>query len=358
MKRFLALAVLAAALAAAQMKMTVDQLVGFIRSSIELKHDDKQVSAYLKKVALTQRLDAAVVEDLQGLGAGPRTVQALNDLAAASAALPAAVKTPPPPPAPAIPPPSLADQKRIIEEAREYALGYSKRLPDFICTQVTRRFVDPTGLEFWQRQDVVTVRLSYFEQKEDYKVIMVNNHVTDVPYERLGGTTSSGEFGSMMREIFEPPTEAEFKWERWGTLRGRRMHVYSYRVRQPRSKYRIVWDRSEEIVAGYRGLIFIEKDVPVVHRITLVAEEIPTSFPVQEVGTTLDYDLTKIGDREFVLPLRAEVKSRSGRMLVRNDVEFRLYRKFGAEATITFDTPDPLPESALKEQAPPQVKKQ
>ncbi|MDX2150947.1 MAG: hypothetical protein SFV54_09445 [Bryobacteraceae bacterium] len=350
MRRFLALAVLLLGVAAAQMKMTVEQLVGFIRSSIELKHDDRQVAAYLKKVTLSQRLDPGVVEDLQGLGAGPKTVQALNEMATATASLPAAGKTPAPPPPPTIPPPPEAEQKRVIEEAREYALSYSKRLPDFICTQVTRRYVDPSGLEFWQRQDVVTVRLSYFEQKEDYKVIMVNNQATDVPYERLGGTTSSGEFGSMLREIFEAPTEAEFKWERWGTLRGRRMHVYSYRVRQPKSKYRIVWDRSEEIVAGYRGLVYVEKDVPIVHRVTLIAENLPTSFPVQEVGTTLDYDLTKIGDREFVLPLRAEVKSRSGRLLVRNDVEFRLYRKFGAEATITFDTPEPLPESETKEQ--------
>ena len=40
---------------------------------------------------------------------------------------------------------------------------------------------------------------------------------------------------------------------------------------------------------------------------------------------------------------------RSGKVLVKNDTEFRLYKKFGAEATITY-TPEPLPES--KEQAP------
>ncbi len=41
---------------------------------------------------------------------------------------------------------------------------------------------------------------------------------------------------------------------------------------------------------------------------------------------------------------------REGRYLSKNEVEFRLYRKFGAEATITFDTPDALPDDKTKEQ--------
>ena len=37
-----------------------------------------------------------------------------------------------------IPPPSAEEQKEIIEKAREYGLGYSKRLPDFLCLPGTR----------------------------------------------------------------------------------------------------------------------------------------------------------------------------------------------------------------------------
>ena len=48
--------------------------------------------------------------------------------------------------------------------------------------------------------------------------------------------------------------------------------------------------------------------------------------------------------------MAAEVRSREGRTLDRNVMQFSLYRKFGADATITFDTPDPIPEDQLKEQ--------
>ena len=64
---------------------------------------------------------------------------------------------------------------------------------------------------------------------------------------------------------------------------------------------------------------------------------------VQAASTTLDYDYQNIGGTEFVLPLKAQVRMRSGKMLTRNDSEFRMYNKFGAEATITFE-PDPIPE--------------
>jgi len=79
------------------------------------------------------------------------------------------------------------------------------------------------------------------------------------------------------------------------------------------------------------------------------AEDIPPSFPIRQASTVLDYDFAKIADREYLLPLRAVVRMRQDKLLTKNEVEFRLYRKFAAEATITY-TPDPLPEEQTKEQ--------
>ena len=52
----------------------------------------------VKRLKLTNRLDAGTVEDLQGLGAGPRTLAALRELITASASLPVAAPVAPPPP--------------------------------------------------------------------------------------------------------------------------------------------------------------------------------------------------------------------------------------------------------------------
>lgn len=355
--RWLAVLLLLAVPAMAQMRLTVDQLRAFLKSSVDLHQPDKQVADYLRKSKITQKLDAASFEEFSGMGGiGPKTVEVLRDLVTLTKDLPpppAKVTAAAKPAAPIIPPPSAEDQREVIEKAREYALGYSKRLPDFMCMQVTRRYVDPSGLEFWRTADTITTRLSYFEQKEEYKVITINGRMTDVNYQKLDGATSSGEFGSMMRELFERNTAARFEWQRWATLRGRRNHVYSYFVAQPNSKWTVSYQRTDVTTPGYRGLVFVDRDTNEVSRITLDAD-MPPAFPVQMATTVLDYDSTDISGIKFMLPLRAEVRMRAGKELVKNEVEFRMYRKFGTDSSIKFDIPEPLPADATTEQPPKQ----
>ena len=344
-----ALFLLACSFVAAQQKVAVKDLVKFVTSSIQLKHADKEVANFLKNWTLTERLDDRTIESLHGLGAGPRTLEALWKLRDASASLPAAEAIKEEPRKPSMPPPSAEEQQRIIEEVRSYALNYTKTLPDFICTQVTRRFADPSGLEFWQKLDTVTAKVSYFEQKEDYKVILIDNRVVDLSVDDLGGSTSTGEFGTLLLQIFQPETEATFRWLRWGKLRGHMAHVYEYHVRKEKSKWAITFEKSLTTVPAYSGLLYVETDTNMVLRVTLTAENIPPSFPIQEAHTVLDYDYADISGRQYLLPIKFLMRMRQGKMLVKNDVEFRLYRKFGTETTITF-TPDALSSEATTEQ--------
>ncbi len=337
--------------ASAQRQMSVPDLITFIKSSIQLRNDDRAVASMVRRLKLTTRLDAATVEDLQGLGAGPQTLAALRALVTVSASLPPAEAVAPAPPQPAIPPPSPAELKQILADVTERALEYSKSLPNFICAQVTTRSYDPSGTESWHLVDKVQEQLSYVDGKEDYKVTLINNlPVANVRHDQLGGITSSGEFGTMLYQIFAPQTQAEFEWERWATLRRRRMHVFAFRVAQANSDYSIQDEASgRTIVAGYHGLVYVDAETKQVMRIKMDCDGLE-AFPINQVSLTLDYAPTKISDQDFVLPMAAEVRSRTGRALGRNQIQFSLYRKFTSDATITFDTPDPVPEDQLKEQ--------
>ena len=352
------LAIVAAILclgALGQQSVTIDKLVEFLRSSIRLKMTDKQVAAYVGRMHLTQKLEDRVIEDLQGDGLGPRTVAALRQMSVATASLPAATLKKPEPPPPPPEPPSYDDQNRILTEAREYALNYTKTLPDFICLQVTRRYYDPNGSDNYRNYDTVMSKVSYFEQKEKYELLSVNDRFMTSSYESLGGTLSSGEFGSMMKEIFEPRTDAEFHWIRWATLRGKRAHVYSYVVDKEHSQWSIE-DRTahDRYSPGYSGLVYVDRDTNTVLRVTLKAEGIPPTFPIQEADDRLDYDLADINGHQYILPMMAQVHLKAGRVNQRNDIEFRNYRKFSADTTLKFDdvNPDPIPEDKIKEQPP------
>lgn len=331
--------------------MSVEQLRGFIRSSKQLKHSDKQVSDYLKNIKLTQRLTPDAIVELQAEGAGPRTVEALKVIAAASSSLeaPKTVAAVAKPPAAIIPPPSAAEQNKLLEEMQEYARSYSRRLPDFICMQVTRRFEDPSGLEFWQRLDVITAKLTFFEGKEDYKVVLINNHYLDTTLDKIGGTTSRGEFGTMLNEIFDPASGARFKWERWATLRGKRMHVFSFAIPQSKSKFLVNYRDEQWLLAAYKGFLYLDRDTGAVMRITQEIDGLPPSFPLQQITSTIDYDTIEIAGAKYVLPIKAVNRSREGKKLQKNEIEFRMYNKFGVEANITFE-PEPLPEELTQEQ--------
>jgi hypothetical protein len=171
--------------------------------------------------------------------------------------------------------------------------------------------------------------------------------VTNRKHEQLGGATSSGEFGTMLREIFEPQSQTEFQWVRWGKLRDHIMHVYSFRVRLENSQYRITAEEVKRTVTvGYHGLIYADRDSRSVMRITMEADDIPPDFPIRSASETLDYDSIAISGEKFILPLKVEMQMRDGKSAMKNEAAFRLYNKFGADTSITFDAPDAAaPES-------------
>ena len=308
------------AMAAGAQTLRLEQLKSFIESSKKQKISDADMARYLKTVKLSDKLDDRRIEEWLALGIGPKTRAALEVLRDQSKTL-AAVKLPEA--APSEPPPSSEEQGKIIDEVRDFALNYTKNLPNFLCTQVTRRKAAPAngvrydGEPSWQSMDTLTIRLSYFEQKEDYKLIMVNNQMTTQDYQTLGGATSTGEFGSMMKEIFEPRTEARFEWDHWGTLRKGRMMVFRYHVDQSHSQWGLDYERKQHIYPAYHGLIYVDKDLHIVKRITLEAESIPVGFPIRKADTILDYDFEDISGKEFLLPQKSSSELSADGVLTR-----------------------------------------
>jgi hypothetical protein len=343
----LVLSLLALALCAlAQSSITVAQLKQFIHSSVERKNPDKQVVKFLQGFKLSERLTDHDLMEMLAEGPGPETQEMLKEMQekTRSLAAPAEAK-PAAPPLPPRPAPSSVEQERIISEAREIALDYTKHLPNFICLQFTRRYVDPSGTGYFHQADTVAANLSYFNEHEDYKVISVGGKLAETSYGALGGAISSGEFGTMLREIFDPETRAEFWFDHWGKLRGATALVFGYRVRKDESKWTIDFEHGHDVYRpGYSGLMFIDRDVPTVLRVTLVAEGIPPSFPIQEASTQLDYDYAEISGQRFLLPSRVEMKMRQSRVIVKNEVEFRNYHKYSGESTIHFEADDQVIE--------------
>jgi hypothetical protein len=361
------------------MEMNVQQVVDFVRSELALKqHTDKQIAAYVKKIKLSEKLTDKTILDLEAQGAQPKTVAALQELRDEAASLkpPSQDTTYSPATAPdntttggattvrlnsraaEIPPPDSVRQQQILSQIKDYALSYTKNLPNFICVEVIRRYVDPMNADHFQSIGNVLARVSYNQGQESYKVYSVNGRVEDTTIDRAasgGGAISQGEFGSMMREIFEDKSGATFNWDHWATLRGRRMAVFNYAIGSGRSGYSISYSSGpgdeQRIYTAYRGLIYADQDTGEIARITFEAIDIPQSFPVRQATEVLDYDLVDINGQQYVTPRAAKLYMTAGREKTKNELEFRNYRKFGTESAITYEMnptappPPPLPDS-------------
>ncbi len=344
-RRLLGVSLAAALALAAQAALDYDRLRDFLKSSLDQGFKDKQIANYLKTQKLEFALSEKLIEEFVGWGIGPRTLQALETLQPSTAGLPAprivpetGLRTQQPPP------PSLEEQRRIIAEARANARVYTDGLPDYMCLQLTRRYVDPSGLEMdWLKYDEIKTRVSYVEGRERYELLSVNDRAVSKSFHQLGGATSSGEFGSTLAGLFSLQTDAKFTWARHSLLRGHPVYVFNVEVSRSRSSWSLNSHGAAEglpertIRTAYEGLVYIDKQSERVLRIVMEARGIPRDFPMQEARSRLDYDFIDISGRDFLLPLKAQVFMRDGKMLSRNEVEFRLYRKFAVEATISFD---------------------
>ena len=332
-----------------QRAMTAPDVIAFVKSQIALKGDDRATADFLQHIKLTQKLEVRDVEDLQGLGAGVRTLEALRKLSQDSATLPAA--PPPPPPPPTRPPPSDSELTTILAAVKEYALNYTKNLPNYVCVQTTRRRIEPTARGYIPQGDTVQEMLSFVDGKESYKVEAINGKSeSNVKHEQLGGVVTSGEFGTMLFNIFDPESGAEFHWDHWATLRGKLMYVFAYSVPKSHGYSMYHGESKREYTSAYKGLVYADVQSKAVMEIQMETVGIPADFPIGEVTLKLDYSPTKIADQEYVLPFHFELNSKEVRAETTNRADYRLYQKFGSEASITFGDVEPIPEDQLKEQ--------
>jgi hypothetical protein len=369
-----------------QMQMNVSQLADFIRSELALRqHTDKQIAAYVKTIDLTEKLTDKTITDLVAQGAGPKTEQALNELRDRTANMKPpthdATYSPATAPdnslsagpttatlsaaAPPIPPPNSVRQQQILDAMRQYAMSYEQGLPNYLCVRVDRQYVDPNAGDNYRSIGTIFARVSYNEGEERYRVYSRNGKYVDTDMGGVGGggARSTGEFAGLMRSIFEPKSQAEFGWDHWATLRGRRMAVFNYFIDSGHSSYTISsggdGETEQHIITAYKGLIYGDPNTGEIDRIKFIAVDIPRSFPVQEATEILDYDLADISGQQFVLPMRALLLMKAGRQSDKNEIEFRDYRKFGTDSIIKYDMdhiesnaapPPPLDPSKTDEQ--------
>lgn len=240
-------------------------------------------------------------------------------------------------------PPSPEEQSAMIEKARQKALDYSRMLPNFLCTQVTHRF---TAKEVkrdepaWIPSDTLTIQVSYFGEKETYRVIKVNDKPTDKSIDKLSGYTSRGDFGSILKSVFQSKSDAKFTWEHWDTWNGRSTAVVSFAIDLAHTSFgsSIVRNgQTRRFNWAATGMLWIDVETLEVLQIALNSVDIPPSYPTRDAHVMIEYGRQKVGDQEFLLPHRSvNWSSHADGKAFKTETLFTNYRKFTAESDIRY----------------------
>ena len=257
--------------------------------------------------------------------------------------------------------PPEAETAALLERARLATLEATTQMPDFVVKQYVTRSNALGRSQNWRVSDRLIVGVSYRPSEgEKYRLLKVNGVTTPAAneksdYHETGGASSTGEFVTVLKTLFEESSKAEFKPLDTDTLRGRRTVVYSYEIKRADSRWRLETE-SAAVIAAHRGKFWVDGERARVLRIEFESYDVPEPFPIRVAAVELDYDWVTIpGQGEYLLPSRSVsllTTVRHGETSQsRNEIRFRNYQKFGTELKILDD--DIIDEDVPLEEAPP-----
>jgi hypothetical protein len=241
----------------------------------------------------------------------------------------------------ASPPPTAEEQRLILARVSRESLRYQRELPDLICTQLTNRSVDDSGTgKHWKGRDRLEVEDDYVGRFVNHKLLMMNGSTPRKNYQQLDGLLSETvlhSLGFLPRWIFGPQAKTSFEWQKWSMIDGKPMHVFAVRVPVSESELTVSSDR-QSTISGIEGLIYVDAATSLVQRFEIHLD-VPAGSVLQDGFVRIDYGSVTISERQYLLPIKAQVQARVRGSLERNETEVVRYQRYATETTLHFDEP-------------------
>lgn len=150
------------------------------------------------------------------------------------------------------------EEPPLVTATRAYARQFVEKLPDFVCLESVWRFSRRGVIQ--RLEFSADVEVSFVQRREQYRLLRLNGNAvpgeSSVDVAQLG---SVGEFGTVLRLLFNPGEQAVFEMK--GTARrGKRLvHRIDVRVAEQHSHWSIaVGDGGATVRPAYSGRIFVD----------------------------------------------------------------------------------------------------
>jgi hypothetical protein len=122
---------------------------------------------------------------------------------------------------------------------------------------------------------------------------------------------------------------------------------------------------SYPVKPAHSGAVWIDPESGRALRVEMGTKSLPTDYPVDKVEAIVDYEWVKIGEKQYLMPVRSQNLACETHMFncTKNEIEFKNYRKFNVESQvlqvdsdISFpDEDDPKAKKPAGKTEPPQI---
>lgn len=250
--------------------------------------------------------------------------------------------------------PNKMQADALLVKTRQKTLEAVEEMPDFVVKQQIQRSAAYAGTGNFRSQDNLVVAVSYRSSgEESYKLLTLNGIIQNDPkpkqsYEEVGGTSSTGEFVTMLATIFRPESYTVFEPIDTDLIRGRKTVLFDFSVTKDKARQVITAAGylTDTTITGMKGRIWIDSEDARVLRVESEATEIPDTFPVRTARRTIDYDWMKIADDRYLLPALSDVRltiREQGKLFeTRNLIRFKDYQKYGTDVIILDEDTKPI----------------
>ena len=229
----------------------------------------------------------------------------------------------------------------MLAAMARFAEQYVSNLPNFICLQVIEQYQGNKKGERWKQGDTLSMRLAYSDRQERRTLERVNDKpVGDRSKGWRHPMRTEGEFGTMLANVFSDASDASFDWNRWDTLEGRRVAVFDYKIDKEHSQTKLGDTYIHDITVASHGSVYGDPTTGEVFKMSSEITDMPSELQQREAHTEIAYDYVTIGASRYLVPAHVTVVMKTNNSSLRNESEFRDYKKFEAESTLKFGTDD------------------
>lgn len=229
----------------------------------------------------------------------------------------------------------------LLARIRNVVAENLARLPDFTCVQTIERSQREPGSKRFRFLDNIRLEVALVEGKELYawpgSPRFEERDLRDMVG---GGAIGTGDFALHAKSIYLGGA-ARFTYQGTEQLRGRRVHVFHYRVPMASSGYLMRIGKAEGPV-GYQGHVYNDAETLEIARIEIHIDEVPAYLPLKEGHKVIDYAPMEIGGVRHVLPVSMDmtlVDLNGGES--RNRAVFSGCRQYQGETRLVFEDPPP-----------------